>query len=62
MGLSFPPLLQFLAWVWDGSKEQQGHPSYHRESLPGSDAKTEKAELSPWIWRAWIQLNLKLVI
>lgn len=32
-----------------------------QKRLPGNNANTEKAELSPRIWRAWIQLNLKLV-
>ena len=31
------------------------------QSLPGSSASTEKADLSPRIRRAWIQLNLKVV-
>ena len=31
------------------------------QSLPGSSASTEKAEPSPRIQRAWIQLNLKVV-
>ena len=31
------------------------------QSLPRSSASTEKADLSPRILRAWIQLNLKVV-